>query len=256
MDPSTSSPDPTIYFQQAVVGICMGAVIGLLVILVTKRKSRILGDVLLGAVGIRRRRGRYSSHPMANEHSHATGGHCNCQHHRSPSSAPHRAAFLLGVLLPVLNEVYRLKVIRCSAAVLKPSNSGLEAIIDFNLITVAETIGPLAMPDHGHDLRQTAGRSSRPCAPPPCGTQCSSRIGWWRYGEVDHFLGERIERARRHDLLHRFRGSPQRRWIVRQRFPEIVDPIRPARGHDAPVDSANFRGGIRVFNQSESGHRL
>ena len=42
--------------------------------------------------------------------------------------------------------------------------------------------------------------------------------------------------------------------IVRQRFPEIVDPVRLAGGHDVVIDGPHFRAGVGVFDESESCH--
>src|ERR1700678_2862048 len=66
----------------------------------------------------------------------------------------------------------------------------------------------------------------------------------------DHCFGQRIHRAGSHDFLDAFPGPLERRVIVRQRFPKILDPIRLAREHDVLVDRANFWARVGVFDQS------
>src|SRR5205809_5738039 len=51
-----------------------------------------------------------------------------------------------------------------------------------------------------------------------------------------------------------FPSAAQRRRIVRQRLPEVVDPIGLAGGHDVVIDGAHFGGGVGVFNQSKGSH--
>src|SRR5713101_6661168 len=41
---------------------------------------------------------------------------------------------------------------------------------------------------------------------------------------------------------------------MRDGFPEIIDPIGFARGHNVVVNRAHFRAGVLVFDKSECGH--
>jgi len=68
-------------------------------------------------------------------------------------------------------------------------------------------------------------------------------------GDVDHLLGQRIERARSHDLLDRFPGALQRDRIVGQHLSEIVDPVGLARRHDVVVNGAHLGTGVCVFDR-------
>src|SRR5690242_9757266 len=71
---------------------------------------------------------------------------------------------------------------------------------------------------------------------------------------VEHLLGQRIQRPGRHDLLDRFPGALERRRIVRQRLPEIVDPVGFPRGHDVVKNRAHFRTGVSIFDQAGCRH--
>ena len=92
------------------MGISIGAVIGLLVILVTKRPTLILVDALLGAVGfvvgvVLTARVPFQMNTVTRKVGDAILS-TTTRHYQHP----YRAAVLLAVLLPVLYEVYRLKI--------------------------------------------------------------------------------------------------------------------------------------------------
>ncbi len=111
MDPTTSSPDITVYFLEAVVGIAIGAIIGLLTMLVTKRPGLILIDALLGAAGfiggaVLSARVPWQMNTVTRKVGDAIVS-TTTRHYQHP----YRAALLLAVLLPVLWEVVRLKVL-------------------------------------------------------------------------------------------------------------------------------------------------
>src|SRR5579862_4566996 len=102
MDPTTSSPDAMVYFLEAVVGISIGAVIGLLVILVTKRATLLLVDAILGAVGfvggaVGSAHIPWSMNTLTQRVGDAIVS-TTVRHYQHP----YRAALLLSVLLPVL----------------------------------------------------------------------------------------------------------------------------------------------------------
>src|SRR5450756_2140202 len=77
-----------------------------------------------------------------------------------------------------------------------------------------------------------------------------------RDGDIDHFFGERVERSRSHDLLNVFPSPLEHDRIMRDRLPEIVDPVGLARGHDVVVDGAHFGAGVVVFNEAKDGHAI
>ncbi len=110
MDPATASPDVTVYFMEAVVGISIGAVIGLLVILVTRRPTKVLIDAVLGAMGFVG--GAVASAKLPYKMNTVTRKvgdtilSTTVRHYQHP----YRAALLAAVLLPVLYELYRLKI--------------------------------------------------------------------------------------------------------------------------------------------------
>jgi hypothetical protein len=110
MDPAVTSPDPTIYLLQGVVGICIGAVIAFLVIVVTKRKTFIVLDAILGAIGfvggaLATAKLPYKLNTVTRRVGDAVIS--TTTHHYQH---PYRAALILAVLLPVLYELYRLKI--------------------------------------------------------------------------------------------------------------------------------------------------
>jgi len=86
--------------------------------------------------------------------------------------------------------------------------------------------------------------------------QCNIRMVRDRDGNVDQFLGERIERPGSHDLLECLPRSASADRIVRDRLPEIVDPVGLARGHDVVVDGADFGGGVGVFDKANMDMRF
>lgn len=110
MDPSAASPDAMAYLQQGVVGVCIGAVIGLLVMMVTKRSTLVLLDAILGAVGfvggaVATARLPYQMNTVTRRVGDAVVS-TTVRHYQHP----YRVALFLAVLLPILWELYRLKI--------------------------------------------------------------------------------------------------------------------------------------------------
>ena len=66
--------------------------------------------------------------------------------------------------------------------------------------------------------------------------------------------GVRVQCAGRHDLLDACPCAPQRDWIVRERLPEIIDPISFPRLHDVVIDGTYFGTGVFIFDQAQCGH--
>ena len=58
------------------------------------------------------------------------------------------------------------------------------------------------------------------------------------------------------DLLDGLPGAPQLRRIVRQRLPEVVDPVDAARLHDVVVDNFYLGARLRVLDNLHQCHRL
>ena len=73
---------------------------------------------------------------------------------------------------------------------------------------------------------------------------------------VQKLLRQRIERPRRHDLLDSLPRPLQRLRIVRDRLPEIVDPVRLACRHDVVVHRADFRSRVAIFDQRKCRHEV
>jgi alpha-D-ribose 1-methylphosphonate 5-triphosphate synthase subunit PhnG len=92
------------------VGIAIGAVIGLLVILVTKRSTLVMVDALLGAAGFIGGAVLSARVPVRMNTVTRKVGDAIVSTTTRHYQHPYRAALLLAVLLPILWELYRLKV--------------------------------------------------------------------------------------------------------------------------------------------------
>src|SRR5262249_41005931 len=73
-------------------------------------------------------------------------------------------------------------------------------------------------------------------------------------GEIDHLLRQRIQGARRHHRLERFPRAPERGRMTRERFPEVVDAVDLARGHDVVVHRAYLSARLRVLDHFHGRH--
>ena len=131
-----------------------------------------------------------------------------------------------------------------------------ELLVNFHLVACHELIGLVGHADDGlqfrkhgvgHALFEGGG-----------GVRCDAVVAIVSHtdGDVQEFLGQRIERAGTHDLLDAFPSALQCGGIVGDGLPEIVDPIGLARGHDVVVDGANFGACICVFDEAKSGHLI
>ena len=129
-----------------------------------------------------------------------------------------------------------------------------EAFVDFDLIAGDELVGFVGHADDGLEfLEHGVGHALAEGRSGMRGDAVVAVVGD-ADGDVEKFLGERIERAGRHDLLDAFPGALEKCGVVGDCFPEIIDPIGLAGGHDVVVDSADFRAGVFVFDQAEGGH--
>lgn len=130
-----------------------------------------------------------------------------------------------------------------------------EAFVDLHLISAGESVRLVRHPDNRHDFgehlvghaRFTRGRGVR--------RDAIAALVSGADGHIEQFFDERIERARAHHFFHALPGTAQRDRIVGEGFPEVIDPVRLAGGHDVVIDGAYFRGSGFVFNKSESCHR-
>ncbi|MBZ5601382.1 MAG: hypothetical protein LAO79_03665 [Acidobacteriia bacterium] len=110
MDTVASSPDSMAYLLEGVVGIAIGAIIGLLVMMTTKKPTLILLDAILGAVGfvggaVATARFPYKLNTVSRRVGDAIIS-TTVRHYQHP----YRAALLAAVLLPLIYELCRLKI--------------------------------------------------------------------------------------------------------------------------------------------------
>ena len=99
------------HLLEAVVGVTIGAVIGLATMLATRRRTLVLVDALLGAAGfvggvLLTARIPYQLNTVTKKVGDAIVSTTMRRYQH-----PYRAALILAVLLPVLYEVVRLKVV-------------------------------------------------------------------------------------------------------------------------------------------------
>src|SRR5216683_6187621 len=135
-----------------------------------------------------------------------------------------------------------------------PRKWRLEALVDFDLVAGDKLIGFIGHANDGLKLLEhSPGHAFAESGSGVRGDAVGTVVGD-AHGDVDHFLGEWIERARGHDLLDAFPGAFEQGGIVRDGLPEIIDPIDFARGHDVVVNRAHFRAGVLVFDESECRH--
>ena len=147
------------------------------------------------------------------------------------------------------SQSFRLRLFR-----MRTSQGRLKALVNGDLVTGNEFVGFVG---HADDLLKflehiwshtlTEGRSG-------VGIDAVLAIVGDAYGDVNEFLGEWVNSARTHDGFQIVPSASQQRWIVSDGFPEIIDVIGFACGHDVVVDGFHFWDGVLVFDQTESGH--
>src|SRR3974390_1606737 len=129
--------------------------------------------------------------------------------------------------------------------------SGLEGRVDRYPIAVGKPIGFVGHAGHRHDLtehwvRHAGLAGSRGVA----GNAVGAAVGHANR-QINHFLGERIERAGRHDLLHAFPGALQGGRIAREIFPENIDVRHVTGPLDVVIDGAYARRGVCIFDHRD-----
>ncbi len=125
------------------------------------------------------------------------------------------------------------------------------SLVDLHLVAGDETVGFIGHADNRLQLLEHGVRHALAARRHRVRCDAIAAAVGDAYGHVEQFLGERIERPRRHDLLDAFPCAFQRRRIVRDGLPEIVYPVGLAKGHDVVVNGANLRARVLIFNQSE-----
>src|SRR5580692_1657636 len=126
----------------------------------------------------------------------------------------------------------------------------LESLVDLDLVTGSEAIRFIGHAHDGHEfLKHLRGHPFALCR---CGVRSDAVGALIRDadGDVDHLLCKRIEGARRHDLLDGFPGALERRGIVGEGLPEMIDVIGLARRENVVVNGAYFRRRVFIFNQA------
>src|SRR5437870_4627967 len=129
-----------------------------------------------------------------------------------------------------------------------------EHLVDLDLVAVSQAVRLVGHADDGHQLAQhRLGHAAAAGRRRVRSDAVVAAVGG-AHREVDHLLGERVERARRH---HRFECVPrasERRRMAGQGLPEVVHTIDLPRRHDVVVDRADFGARLGVFDQFDGRH--
>src|SRR5580658_3230038 len=131
-----------------------------------------------------------------------------------------------------------------------------ELLVNFHLIAGDELVGLVGHSDDGLQLlKHGIGHSFFECG---SGVRSNTVVAIVRDADrnVEQLLGERIECSGPHDLLDAFPGALQRGGVVRDGFPEVIDPIDLPRSHNVIVNRAYLRARVRVFNESKCRHEF
>lgn len=68
--------------------------------------------------------------------------------------------------------------------------------------------------------------------------------------QIDQFAHERIQfTGSAHHLFQGIPGPCQRRWVIGNHLPEIIDLVRLARGTDVIIDLSHQAGALVVFDE-------
>src|SRR5262245_47889041 len=129
-----------------------------------------------------------------------------------------------------------------------------EHLVDVDLIAVGQAVRLVGHADDRHQLAQH--RLGHAAGAGRCGVRRDAVVAavGGADGEIDHLLRQRIQHARRHHRLERFPRAPERGRMTRERFPEVVDPVGLARGHDVVVDRAYLTARLRVLDHLHGCH--
>src|SRR5258708_5835453 len=100
------------------------------------------------------------------------------------------------------------------------SSRRLESLVDLDLVAGGVAIGFIRHADHPHQLSEHAVAHPRLARGGGMGSDAVSALVADADGDVDHLLGQCVQRARRHDLLDAEPGAAQRGRIVGDRLPK------------------------------------
>src|SRR5258708_32137003 len=129
-----------------------------------------------------------------------------------------------------------------------------EAVVDLDLIAGDEPIRFIRHANNGHQLFELGVGHAFVYCRSGMRSDAVFALVRDRDGDINHFFGERIERSGSHDLLDVFPSPLEHYRIVRDRLPEIVDPVRLARRHDVVVNSSDFGAGIGILDKAKDRH--
>jgi RHH-type proline utilization regulon transcriptional repressor/proline dehydrogenase/delta 1-pyrroline-5-carboxylate dehydrogenase len=125
----------------------------------------------------------------------------------------------------------------------------VERRIDRHAIPIDQPIGLVRHPDHAHQFAEHLGRHARLLRARVMARDAVAAAVGHAHREVDHFLDHRVERAGRHHLFQARPRAPERRGIVGQVLPEVVDIGHVARGLDVVEHGLDLVGSVRVVDR-------
>jgi len=131
-----------------------------------------------------------------------------------------------------------------------------KALVDFDLIAGDELVGFVGHADDGLKFLEHGVGHALAKGGSGVGSDAVVAVVGDTDGDVEKFLGERIERAGRHDLLDAFPSALEKRRVMSDGLPKIVDPVGFTGGHDVVVDGADFGACVFVFDEAEGGHEF
>jgi hypothetical protein len=129
-----------------------------------------------------------------------------------------------------------------------------ERLVDLDLKSVGQRVGLVGHTDNGYQL----GEHFAVHALRPRGRRMGVDAVGAAVGDadcnIDQFLGQRVQGAGSHHLLHAVPGALQQLGLNRRRFPEVVDPVRLARLHDVVIQVAYFGACLLLFDEFDGRH--
>src|SRR5215831_621471 len=144
--------------------------------------------------------------------------------------------------------------LHCVTTGLRNANTALEEFVDRNTIAIGEPVGFIGHACNGHKFAEhSLGHPGLSRGSRVAGDTIGAAIGD-RHRYIDHFLGERIERARSHDFLDAFPRTLERDRITRKIFPEVIDVGDVSDLFDVVIDSTHLWRSISIFYWRGRGH--
>src|SRR6266567_4463229 len=128
-----------------------------------------------------------------------------------------------------------------------------ESIVDGDLIPVREAVGFVRHTDDRHQFSEHGGAHPGLLRRRMRGNAVGTAVRHTD-GDIHERFGQGIEGAGHHDRFEAVPGPLEMRRVMRERLPEVVDPVRVACCHDVVIDGAyRGRGGV-VVDKAEGGH--